>query len=162
MDYFWPQGAVPWNFQFCIQNLEKIRPFFIQFQKKLFWIFSRSQKRLAQPLQNKKTRNLSLIFWGPLPHSALWMVCIVQGTMVLIKIECIIKYYPFECTSIWTDIIKRLWKVKKLVMVRLKFQDILWFINEHSLKCKKTLNRQALVVNFLRPSTLLLWKFLIS
>ena len=86
---------------------------------------------------------------------------IEQCTMVLIKIECIIKYYPFECTFIWTNIIKQLWKVKKMVMVRLKLQDILWFINEHPLKCKKTLNRQALVDNFLRPSTLLLWKFLI-
>ena len=139
MDYFWPQGAVPWNFQFCIQNLEKIRPFFIQFQKKLFWIFSRSQKRLAQPLQNKKTRNLSLIFWGPLPHSALWMVCIVQGTMVLIKIECIIKYYLFECTSIWTDIIKWLWKVKKMVMVRLKSQRYFVIYKWASLKMQENI-----------------------
>ena len=44
------------------------------------------------------------------------------STMVLIQIESIIKYYFFECTSIWTSIIKRLWKVKKMVMVRLKSQ----------------------------------------
>ena len=107
-----------------------------------------------------------LYFWGDLrhalrPQSNTRAERMTRITMVLIKIECIIKYYPFECTSIWTDIIKRLWKVKKMVMVRLKLQDILWFINEHPLKCKKTLNRQALVDNFLRPSTLLLWKFLI-
>ena len=33
-------------------------------------------------------------------------------TMVLIEIESIIKYYFFECTSIWTSIIKRLWKAR--------------------------------------------------
>ena len=36
--------------------------------------------------------------------------------------EMLIKYYPFECTSIRTVIIKQLWKVKKMVMVTLKSQ----------------------------------------
>ena len=42
----------------------------------------------------------------------------------------------FECTSIWTSIIKRSWKVKRMVMVTLKLQR---YLTEQTLKSKKSL-----------------------
>ena len=49
----------------------------------------------------------------------------------------LIKYYPFECTSIWTVIIKRLWKVKKMVMVTLKLQRYFVIYKRSPLKMQK-------------------------
>ena len=66
----------------------------------------------------------------------------------------LIKYYPFECTSIWTVIIKRLWKVKKMVMVTLKLQRYFVIYKRSPLKMQKIIkprcpSRQLLeTVNF--------------
>ena len=49
----------------------------------------------------------------------------------------LIKYYPFECTSIWTVIIKQLWKVKKMVMVTLKLQRYFVIYKRSPLKMQK-------------------------
>ena len=60
---------------------------------------------------------LDQLFW-PLA----WLLTLEAIHYAWNQKEILIKYYPFECTSIWTVIIKRLWKVKKMVMVTLKSQ----------------------------------------
>ena len=63
---------------------------------------------------------------------------LVEGiTLLQIWIECIINRWYFECTSIWTSIIKRLWKVKKMVMVTLKLQRYFVIYKRSPLKMQK-------------------------
>ena len=58
-------------------------------------------------------------------------------TPLLIWIESTINRWYFECTSIWTSIIKRLWKVKKMVMVTLKLQRYFVIYRRSPLKMQK-------------------------
>ena len=75
-----------------------------------------------------------------IPQLCLWVAIWLglQTTPLQIWIESTINRWYFECTSIWTSIVKRLWKAKKMVNVQFKLQDILWFRYEHPLKCKKS------------------------
>ena len=56
-------------------------------------------------------------------------------------IQSIINIWYFECTSIWTSIIKRLWKVKKMVMVTLKLQRYFVIYIRSPLKMQKIIKQ---------------------
>ena len=51
--------------------------------------------------------------------------------------EILIKKYPFKCTSIWTSIIKRLWRGKKMFKVTLKLQRYFVIYIRSPLKMQK-------------------------
>ena len=65
------------------------------------------------------------------------LVWVLFNTPLQIWIQSIINRWYFECTSIWTSIIKQLWKVKKMVMVKLKLQRYFVIYKRSPLKMQK-------------------------
>ena len=53
----------------------------------------------------------------------------------------LIKKYPFKCTSIWTSIIKRLWRGKKMFKVTLKLQRYFVIYIRSPLKMQKIIKQ---------------------
>ena len=57
--------------------------------------------------------------------------------------EILIKKYPFKCTSIWTSIIKRLWRAKKMFKVTLKLQRYFVIYKRSPLKMQKIIKPRS-------------------
>ena len=57
--------------------------------------------------------------------------------------EMLIKKHPFKCTSIWTSIIKRLWRGKKMFKVTLKLQRYFVIYIRSPLKMQKIIKQTS-------------------
>ena len=57
--------------------------------------------------------------------------------------EILIKKHPFKCTSIWTSIIKRLWRGKKMFKVTLKLQRYFVIYIRSPLKMQKIIKQTS-------------------
>ena len=72
----------------------------------------------------------------------IWLLCNTESLhTVYFWREMLIKKHPFKCTSIWTSIIKRLWRGKKMFKVTLKLQRYFVIYIRSPLKMQKIIKR---------------------